>query len=89
MTEFKRDDQVVVTSIKAHGRGFEPCSLHKVGRIAQIDGTDLPVLVRFDDDDSDWGTFEELQLVIKDTSTIKQKLAQIEKLSKEVQELLG
>lgn len=82
--DFKEGDRVIIV---ATGNGFERSSLNKLGNIRIIDSTSLPVLVEFDDGDTDWGTFEELRKV--DVGTlVEQKLAQIETLVKEVRELV-
>lgn len=92
MQQFKIGDKVKVIST---GRGFENGSAGKVGFIRAMDETRLPVLVVFDDDDedSDWGKFEEIELYIEQpvvtTTTVQQKLQAIAKLVAEVKELLG
>lgn len=86
--KFNIGDRVKV--VNTYGRGFERGRRGKTGVITQTDSTSLPVHVRFEDGEDDWGKFEELELSVElDTATVKQKLAQIAKLTAEVQELLG
>ncbi|ANA49131.1 hypothetical protein PMW_06 [Pseudomonas phage phiPMW] len=59
MSAFKEGQRVVVIG---SSKGFNDSSVGKHGVIAIIDNSNLPVLVRFDDDDSDWGCFEEIML---------------------------
>lgn len=95
--QFKVGDKVKVVSIT--GQGFESRCRNEIGTIRQIDGTSLPVAVRFEDGDFDWGIFEELALIGDKTgvpANVKEKLAEIARLTDdvarltaEVQELLG
>lgn len=92
--EFKVGDKVVVARRDFHG--FERSRVGKVGHIERTDDTSLPVLVRFEDGETDWGTFEELDLfnaggaaVAVKTGTIREKLEAIDKLTAEIRELLG
>jgi hypothetical protein len=89
--EFKVGDTVKIARING---GFERYYLNMVGKIEYIDHSHLPVKVSFPDDDFDWGRFDELELVVPqsapiDTTSVRQKLEAIEKLTREIKELLG
>lgn len=85
--KFKIGDTVKIVSA---GNGFESQYRGRTGTIEQIDGTHLPVQVVFEDGGSDWGQFEELELVEEiNAITVREKLEAIKKLVKEVQELVG
>jgi len=93
--EFKVGDTVKIARING---GFERYYLNMVGKIEYIDHSHLPVKVAFvdedGDDDHDWGRFEELELVVPqsapiDATSVRQKLEAIEKLTREIKELLG
>lgn len=98
---FKAGDKVKVARIL--GNGFERNRLGKIGTVTRTDHTVLPVLVRFDDGSmSDWGRFDELDEVVMvavpapvaraeevKAATLREKLAVIDTLVKEVRELVG
>lgn len=92
--EFKVGDTVKIVRIKS---GFERRCLNMEGKITYIDDSSLPVKVAFIDADGDydhdWGRFDELELVPQsapiDAASVRQKLEAIEKLAREIKELLG
>lgn len=86
--QFKIGDRVKVID----DDGFERSSVGKHGVIDQLDDSHLPVFVKFDDGDDDWGRFAALELVAPVTpeaTTIKEKLDAIDRLTAEVRAMLG
>lgn len=59
MNQFKEGQRVVVIGSDT---GFNDSSVGKHGVVVMTDDSSLPVLVRFDDEDSDWGCFHEIML---------------------------
>lgn len=92
MTAFNVGDRVKVVSIT--GDGFERNFLNEEGTITKTDTTSIPVFVVFDSGFADWGRYEELAKVVScatpETSTsVKDKLAAIDKLLAEIRIILG
>lgn len=84
--KFKVGDRIRIIE----DNGFDSDSVGKVGVIEVDDKTSLPLLVRFEDGESDWGKYSDVELIVEiPTASIKEKLAQIDKLSAEIREMLG
>lgn len=79
MALFQVGDRVRVTS--GNVSGFCDSSRGLIGTVEEVDDTYLPVLVYFDNGESDWGRHEELQSIIEapvESGTMTQIKEQLE-----------